>query len=126
MTGVIMANRLKVQRRKPIFNYRTVVKESGDPGYVNRILIGTPVTGLVRVEWMQARYGQVIPVNWSNVIMMQYLDTYMPLRYEVADAQNLIVKEAIEKDFVWCLFHEHDVVIPPNTFIILNEYIRNA
>ena len=66
-----MANRLKVQRRKPIFNYRTVVKESGDPGYVNRILIGTPVTGLVRVEWMQARYGQVIPVNWSNVIMMQ-------------------------------------------------------
>lgn len=120
-----MASKAKVQR-KPIFNYRTVVRDSCDPGYVNRVMIGTPVTGLVRIEWVQARYGQVIPVNWSNVIMMQPMDSYMPLRYEVADAQNLIVKEVIEKDFQWCVYHEHDVIIPPNTLILLNEYMRNA
>lgn len=108
----------------PVREYRTVVQDSGDPGYVNRLLIGTATTGLVHIKWVQARYGQIIPTNWSMVNMLQFMNSYMPLRYQVADAQNLIVKEAIEHDFEWLFLLEHDVILPPDGFIRINEYIR--
>jgi len=110
----------------PVREYRTIVNDSRDPGYVNRLLVATPTTGLVRIEWVQARYGQVIPINWSQVQMLEFLDSYIPLRYQVADAQNLIVKEVIEKDFEWLLLIEHDVLLPPDAFIRFNQYIREA
>ncbi len=102
--------------KQPKLEYRTVIKDSGDPGYINRVLIGTPCTGLVRIEWVMARYGQITPVNWSAVQMNHYLDSYNPLRYEVADAQNIIVREAIEKDFQWLLLNEQDTMMPPGLF----------
>lgn len=110
----------------PDIEYRTIIEDSGDPGYVNRLLIGTAVTGLVRVEWVGARYGQIIPTNWSMVTMQQYVNAYMPLRYQVADAQNLIVRELVLRDFEWLFLLEHDVMLPPDGFIQLNEYIRRA
>lgn len=111
---------------KPRLEYRTVVKDSGDPGYINRVLVGTPCTGSVRIEWVQARYGQIVPVNWSSVQMLQFLDSFMPMRYEVSDAQNIIVREAIEKDFQWLILVEDDTCLPPNAFLIFNEYMREA
>lgn len=108
----------------PVRDYKIVVKDSGDPGYVNRILIGTATTGLVRIEWVQSRFGQVIPANWSNVLMYQYLNAYVPLRYQVADAQNLIVKAAVEGDFEWLLLWEHDTIAPPDALIRFNQYMR--
>jgi len=108
----------------PVREYRTIVQDSGDPGYVNRVLVGTAVTGLVRVEWVQARYGQLVPPNWSMVQYMHYMDSYMPLRYQVDDAQNLIVKEVVEKDFEWLLLIEHDVILPPDALIKFNQYMR--
>jgi hypothetical protein len=110
----------------PKREYRTIVDDSGNPGYVNRILIGIPSTGLKRDEWIQARYGQLIPMNWSQIEMMQWMDSYMPLRYQVADAQNLIVKVAIEKEFQHLLLYEHDVLPPPNAFMTLNKYMREG
>ncbi len=109
----------------PVREIRTIIKDSGDPGYVNRLMVGTAVTGLVRVEWMQSRYGQTIPCNWSWVQMLQYLSSYMPLRWQVADAQNLIVKVALEGDFEWLLLWEHDT-FPLNTdaLIRLNQYMH--
>ena len=112
-------------KKSPVRAYRTIVNDSGDPGYVNRLLVGTATTGLVRIEWVMARYGQIIPVNWSWVQMMQYMDSYIPLRYQVADAQNLIVKECIEKDFEWLLLIEHDVVLPPDAMVRFNQYMRD-
>lgn len=106
-------------------DYTTTIQDSGDPGYVNRLLVATPTTGTVRIEWVQARYGQIIPTNWSVVQMLQFMNSYIPLRYQVADAQNLIVKEALEKDFEWLFLLEHDVLLPPDGFIQLNEYIRS-
>lgn len=106
--------------------YRTIINDSDDPGYVKRILVGTPTTGLVRIEWVGARYGQIIPTNWSNVIITPFMDSYIPLRYQVAEAQNLIVMEAVSKDYEWLFLIEHDVVLPPNAFIILNEYMRKC
>jgi hypothetical protein len=107
-----------------MLEYRTAVQDSGDNNYVNRLLIATPTTGNVRIEWVNARYGQVIPTNWGTVTMIQYMNSYFPLRYQVADAQNLIVKEAVEKDYEWLFLLEHDVIIPPDCFIRINDYIR--
>lgn len=97
-------------------------------GYWNhKVMIGTPTTGVVRMEWVLARYGQVIPTNWSM------MDTYMPLpmmhapmRYLVPDAQNLIVKNVIEKKVEWLFLIEQDNVLPPDCFLRMNEYMRKA
>lgn len=108
----------------PVRPYRTIVKDSEDPGYVNKFLIGTATTGLVRVEWVAGRYGQAIPPNWSMVQMNQFIDSYMPLRYQVDDAQNLIVKQFIEGDFEWLFLLEHDVILPPDGFRRLDWYMQ--
>lgn len=106
---------------------RDVIQDSGDPGYVNRFLVATPTTGNVRIEWVAARYStQTIPCNWSMVQMLQFMNAYIPLRYQVADAQNLIVKEAVEKEFEWLFLLEHDVVLPQDAFVRLNEYMRDG
>jgi len=110
----------------PVRDYRTIIRDSGDPGYVNRLLVATPATGLVRMEWVQARYGQIIPTNWSMVQMCQFVDSFIPLRYQVDDAQNLIVQQVVEQDFEWLLLIEHDVLLPPDAFIRINQYIRKA
>jgi hypothetical protein len=113
------------KKKTPVKAYKRIkVDNSGDPGYMNRILIGHPVTGNVRIEWVQARYGQVIPVNWGQVEMIQGIPTLYPLGYQVADAQNIIVAKAIEKGFEWLLLWEHDVLPPPNSIQSLNVYMR--
>ena len=95
-----------------------------NPGKMNnRLLIGTPMTGLVRSEWMVARYGQTIPTNWSYIETMQWMSSMIPLEYQVADAENLIAKACVEGKFEWLLFIEHDNVLPPNTFVKLNQYM---
>lgn len=110
----------------PVREYRTIVEDSGNSSYVNRILIATPVTGLVRIEWVAGRYGQMIPVNWSQVNLNDSMQGgYYPLRYQVADAQNMIVQRAIERDFEWLLLWEHDVIAPVDAMIKLNKYITS-
>lgn len=92
--------------------------------YYNRILIGTATTGLVRMEWVVSRYGQLVPVNWTSVNFTEPLSGYVPLRYLVADAQNVITQVAIEREFEWVLFWEHDTF--PEGFDALmkiNDYI---
>lgn len=103
--------------------YSIGLQDSGNPEFVTRLLVGTPATGNVRIEWAQARYGQAVPVNWSMVQMLQFINSFIPLRYQVADAQNMIVKEAIEKNYEWLLLWEQDNVAPPDAMIRLNEYM---
>ena len=111
--------------KSPVRDYQIIIQDSGDPGYVNRLLVGTASTGLVRMEWVQGRYGQIIPTNWSMVQMIQFMNGYIPLRYQVDDAQNVIVKAAIEGDFEWLLLVEHDTIMPPDAFIRFNKYMRD-
>lgn len=95
-----------------------------NPGvWTNRILIAVPTTGLVRMEWVMSKYGQIIPTNWSQVEMLQWMNTYAPLEYQLPDAENLIAKQVIDGDYEWLLSLEQDNVIPPDTFIRLNEYM---
>jgi len=110
----------------PVREIRIITDDSGNPRYVNRLLVATPTTGLVRMEWVAARYGQIIPTNWSQVSMNQWLNGYLPIRYQVADAQNLIVKAAVEGDFEWLLLIEHDTMPPHDAFVRFNEYMQKA
>ena len=88
-----------------------------------RILVGIPMTGLLRSEWVMARYGQVIPCNWSQMEYIQWVDQYSPIKFMVADARNIIVTEFIEKEFEWLIFIDHDVVLPPFFLVAVNERI---
>jgi len=101
--------------------YHELHKNTGT--WVNRILIGIPTTGLVRVEWMMAKYSQIIPTNWSQVEMTQWLNTYVPLEYQLPDAENLMAKQVVMGDYEWFLSLEQDNVIPPDSFMRLNEYM---
>ena len=100
---------------------QTIVRHNGVLS--NRVLIATPATGLVRMEWVSARYGQIIPTNWSHVEFLQYMSSFIPLGFQVAEAENIIAKQMIEGDFEWLLSIESDNVLPPNAFVKMNSYM---
>lgn len=110
----------------PVGEYKTILQDSGELAYVNRLMIGTAATGLVRIEWHNARGGAIIPTNWSNFEMQFEVPSYYPMRYQVDDAQNMIVRECLDKQFEWLILLEHDVVIPYWMFLEFNRYIREA
>lgn len=88
-----------------------------------RVIVGTPVTGLVRIEWVQRRYNQVIPTNWSMSEHLEFLNAAMPLRFQVSDAQNLIVERVLRDKFEWLWLIEQDNIIPMDAFIKINQYM---
>lgn len=90
----------------------------------NKILIFTPTTGLVRIEWVQARYSQIIPTNWGYVDMQQHLSPWISVGYQLADAQNLMAKEVVDGDYEWVIYIEHDNLLPPDGFLRLNQYMN--
>lgn len=94
--------------------------------HTKRVLWFTPSRGLIRTEWVQARYGQITPTNWSMVEMTQFVSPYMPIEYQLADAQNLMAKVVVEQDFDYIIYVEDDNVIPPNTILKFNEYINDG
>jgi len=92
----------------------------------HRILIGVPMTGLIRSEWAIARYGQIIPCNWSNSDIIHWMNQATPLGYAVAEARNIIVDCAIKGNFEWLFFIDHDVILPPDCFVKINQYMLKA
>ena len=55
---------------------RTGTKQPTAPSSGGKLVegsTGTATTGAIRMEWAQARYGCIIPANWSKVDMMQYV-----------------------------------------------------
>ncbi len=113
---------MKTNTKNPNFDIKTVL-EKNKGTLSNRIMIATPATGLVRMEWVAARYGQMIPTNWSNVEFVQYMSSFIPLGFQVNDAENLAAKRMVEGGYEWLLFIESDNILPPNTFIKLNKYM---
>lgn len=107
----------------------TVIDTKKNPR--NKILIGTPTLGLVRFEWAAARWGQIIPCNWSvgqlpvAVPAKTFVEACGVVNCLVADAQNVICQEVVDKDYEWLFLHEDDVVIPSNTYLWLNDFMRN-
>ena len=91
-----------------------------------RLMIGVPMTGLLRSEWVMSRYSQIIPCNWSQVELIQWVDQYSPLNFQVADARNVITTEFVERGFEWLLFIDHDVILPATFFSTMNEYMLSS
>jgi len=116
-----------MKHTRPIARHQVIENH----GYWNsRCLIGTPTTGVIRYEWAAARFGQIIPTNWSAASMdtrvyNQYPESCAPLKFLVADAQNIIVREAITQNVEWLILIEQDNVLPPDCFLKFNEYMRN-
>ena len=88
-----------------------------------RVFIGIPATGDVRYEWVLARYGQVIPCNWSQQEYIQWIQTTSPMRFMVADARNVVVAEFLKADYEWLIFIDQDVVLPALFLVHVNERI---
>lgn len=120
-----MPKQVKPNDTQELHGYESVMLKSARPT-MKRILIGTPVTGLVRMEWVMARYGQIIPTNWSATDCLQWISSYIPMQYLVPDAENFMVREVIAGNFEWFLSVEHDNVLPPDAFIRINEYMRKG
>ena len=99
-----------------------IIKGGKEPR--QRLLIATPTLGIVRMEWSVARYGQIIPPNWSCAYAP--ISAVMPTGYLVANAQNIAVQTAVSQNFEWLFLHEDDVVLPPDAFLKINNYIRKA
>lgn len=118
----------QVQRHSPtpVRPSRTIVHNDDPMGYNNRILCATPTRGTIRIEWHNALRGLVTPTNWSMVSMFQPLNVFFPVRFQVADAQNIIVRELLDKDFEWLLLLEDDVVPPPDLLVKLNGYMQRG
>lgn len=100
------------------------IQRNLEPDWNNRVLVFTPTRGTVRMEWVNARYGQIIPTNWSHVDMYQFLTPFVPIQYQLADAQNLMAKKVIEDDYEWIIYIEDDNVLPPDAFMRFNKYMR--
>lgn len=112
------------KNKKDLIPLRNVMVK-GSPGYMNRVLVATPAgTGSVRMEWVLARYGQVIPMNWSMVQYTQFMNSFVTYQYALPDAQNLIVQEAVKGDFEWLILLEDDNVLPPDAFFRWNKYMQ--
>jgi hypothetical protein len=103
-----------------------IIKNPSRKPIRNRILIGTPTLGIIRAEWAQARFGQVIPCNWTAANFAVGYSTTIPMGYLVADAQNIIVDVAINQEFEWVFLLEDDVVLPVDAFLQLNEYMKKG
>jgi len=100
-----------------------IVKDSGNNKFRQRLLVATPTRGDVRMEWVAARYNQIIPTNWSKTDMIQYMNGYIPLRYTVADAQNMAVKACLDGGFEWLMLIEDDTMPPADGFVRFTEYM---
>lgn len=92
----------------------------------NRIVIGIPMTGTIRSEWALARYGQVIPCNWSNSDFYHWMNQATPLGYAVAEARNIIVHHFVKSGADWLFFIDSDVILPPDCFVKINQYMMEA
>lgn len=91
-----------------------------------KVLIGIPTTGIVRSEWAFSRMCQIIPCNWSASDTVHWLPQSSPIGYAVAEARNIVVDQAVTQKYDWLLFIDHDVVLPPDCFVRMDEYIKSG
>ena len=85
--------------------------------YKHKVLVGTPTMGSIRIEFHNAVNGLVMPVNFQ-------ISNQTPIGFLVADAQNLICKDALDRGFEWVLLLEDDVVVPPDLLLRLEHYME--
>ena len=102
------------------------VLDSENPHFIARLLMATPSRGMVRIEWHLAVRALAIPPNWAAMSMVSKLNEFVPVRYTVADAQNLITREVIQGGYEWLFLLEDDVMPPPDLLIRLSAYMTQG
>lgn len=75
------------------------------------------------MEWVQSRFGQTIPTNFSLVDVHQFMNTNAPIGFQLTDAENLTAKTVVEGDFEWFLSWEDDNLPPLDALLKVNNYI---
>lgn len=108
---------------------RVSVIDSGDErNWHMRLAIGTPTRGMVHYQWYAAMRNIVIPANWGNGWFPAPVDEFGPMRFTVAHAQNVIVREFMNSPikYEWLLLLEDDILAPPDLFIRLDEHLRDG
>lgn len=88
-----------------------------------RLLISTPTLGTIRMEWVQGRYGQIIPTNFSMADVHNFMNPYVPVNFQLADAENLAAKMVVMNDFEWFLSWEDDNIPPLDALVKINQYM---
>jgi hypothetical protein len=112
------------RNKEEIRNFGHIIDSGQYPK--SKILVGIPMTGLIRAEWAMARWGQAYPTNWSTQDHIAWLDQFSPLRFTVANARNLIANRAVAEGAEWVFFIDHDVLLPPGTLIKMDKYMHDA
>lgn len=87
-----------------------------------KVMFGIPTTGLIRFEWHAAMSQLCIPTNWSHGA--HYVAS--PVGYQVAEARNDCVRQALEKNFEWMFFIDHDVLLPVDSCIKIRNYMNKG
>jgi hypothetical protein len=86
------------------------------PGKDNvQVLLGTPTLGTVHINWYNAMVGMVTPPNWSVV-------RSTPTQYTTADAQNILVDNALRGGFRALILIEDDTCPPPETILVFDRW----
>lgn len=101
----------------------TKMNRSDGKQHASRLMISTPTLGVFRSEWVNARFSQIIPTNFSVVDTQNWMNPNMPVGFALSDAENLAAKAFVEGDFEWFLSIEDDNIIPQGTLIKINEYM---
>jgi len=71
------------------------------------VMIAVPGFGSLDVEFVSRHYGMALPVNAA--VCRAY-----PCGLSVADARNMSVQGAIERDCEYLFFVDYDVLVPPD------------
>ena len=108
---------------KKIKKYTIPTIQNNSNKVMHRLIIGTPTLGMVRMEFVQSRYGQTIPTNFSLIDVHQFMSSFAPIGYQLADAENLTAKIVVEGDFEWFLSWEDDNLPPLDALVKINEYM---
>jgi hypothetical protein len=112
-----------VERPRP----KVEMVHNEDPfGVGTRLMMGTPTRGTIRMEWHGALASQMTPTNWEITTVPSVMNAMIPVRFQVADAQNIIVRSMLGGNYEWLLLLEDDVIPPPTLFVKLNNYMREA
>lgn len=112
----------KEKDSKPFFEVPNMLSDNPNR-WTNRLLIGTPTVGSMRFEWVQHRFGQTIPCNFSLVDVHNFMSTFAPLGFQITDAENLTAKTVVEGKFKWFLSWEDDNLPPMDALVKINEYM---
>jgi hypothetical protein len=116
----------KIKSSQEKIGTTTIIRSGANGNPRVPILIATPTLGIVRMEWSVARYGQIIPCNWTNHDVTVGIGSTVPMHYLVADGQNIATEHLLQGKQEWLLLYEDDVVPPMDTFLRLDEYIQKA